>query len=104
VYASADTCTSVADKLNANLERILSWLASSHLTLNIKKQTLSVLFFIQKLPPAQLLNIKMNGELIEQVPEVKYLRINIDYKLNFKSHIKKIYKIIGGQFELLYAD
>jgi len=36
----------------------------------------------------------MNGELIEQVPEVKYLRINIDYKLNFKSHIKKIYKII----------
>jgi len=45
VYASADTCTTVADKLNANLERISSWLASSHLTLNIKKQTLSVSLF-----------------------------------------------------------
>lgn len=36
VYASADTCISVADKLNTNLERISSWLASSCLTLNTK--------------------------------------------------------------------
>ena len=34
VYASDNTCTSVADKLNVNLEKILSLLASSCLTLN----------------------------------------------------------------------
>lgn len=93
VYASADTFISVADKLNTNLERISSWLASSCLTLNTKI-TNSVCFSIQKLPLTQLLNIKINGELIEQVSEVKYLGINIDYQLNFKSHIKKICKTI----------
>jgi len=45
VYASDDTCTTVADKLNANLERISSWLASSHLTLNIKKNKLYLFLY-----------------------------------------------------------
>ncbi len=40
------------------------------------------------------MNVQINGELIEQVSEVKYLGIIIDYQLNFKSHIKTICKII----------
>ncbi len=93
VYASGNTSTSVADKLNANLDKISSWLSSSCLTLNTQKKTLFA-FPLKKLPLTQLLNVQINGELIEQVSEVKYLGINIDYQLNFKSHIKIICKTI----------
>lgn len=47
VYASGKTCTLVAEKLNNNLDKIASWLASSCLTLNTKK-TNSVCFSIKK--------------------------------------------------------
>lgn len=68
VYASADTCISVADKLNTNLERISSWLASSCLTLNTKK-TNSVCFSIQKTTSNTTFEQKLMGNLLN-----KYLK------------------------------
>ncbi len=70
VYASGNTSTSVADKLNANLDKISSWLYSSCLTFNKKNQF--------------AFPLKNSGNL----------GIIIDYQLNFKRHIKPICKTI----------
>lgn len=43
VYVSGKACTLVAEKLNANLDKIAAWLASPCLTLNTKN-TNSLLF------------------------------------------------------------
>ncbi|XDV36142.1 hypothetical protein PO909_005986 [Leuciscus waleckii] len=57
--------------------------------LNLRKAK-SMCFSIKRTRIINDLNIKMNGELIDQVEQEKYLGVILDSQLNFKSHIKNI--------------
>ena len=46
-------------------------------------------------------NIKINGEKLQRVKEIKYLGIIIDENLNFKSNIDHVCKKIGSKVNLI---
>lgn len=62
VNVSGKTHDSVSDRLNINLDKVLTWLESSCLTLNIKK-TNSTWFSINKTSATKYLNVRIKGEL-----------------------------------------
>ncbi len=89
VYASGNTSTSVADKLNANLDKISSRLSSSCLTLNKNKKNSVCAYPLKKLPLSQLLNVQINGELIEQVSEVSgnNYRLSVEFFNSYQDNL-----------------
>lgn len=89
VYVSGKSPVVIGNTLTKSLEKVSNWLNKSCLTLNLRK-TKSMCFSIQRTRIINDLDVKMNGELIDQVEQEKYLGVILDSQLNFKSHIKNI--------------
>ena len=94
--------------INLELSKISQWLAANKLSLNVGKSKL-LIFTNQKIksakkPPDPRVthvltnnhdeddenNIRLNGEILEEVDHAKYLGVLIDNKLNWKFHIDSI--------------
>lgn len=89
VYASGKTCNVAADQVAVHLEKVSAWLDASCLTLNTKK-TISICFSTGRLPVSESLSVKIKGEPIEQVTDVKNLGLILGSQLKFNKHTKKI--------------
>ena len=84
--------------MNNELEKLLVWLKANKLCLNVKKT--HYMFFS---PPRKCVNsstkLIIEGEIINQVSETKFLGVIVDSKLSWTNHInyisKKISKGIG---------
>ena len=76
-------------KLQSNIDSISMWLCSNSLKLNVAK-TKVLLFNYAGITP--LIDISIEGELIENVNEFKFLGINLDSELSFESHYLNLYK------------
>ena len=93
-------------KLNDELTRLSVWFNVNKLTLNTKK-TKSVIFSSRnKVIDTTGLKLTINGNIIEQVPEIKFLGVFLDQHLSFKSHIDyvtvKMSRAIGMLNRLKY--
>ena len=83
--------------MNHELSKLVLWLKSNRLSLNIKKTK----FMVFSNKPIILANssIKICNESIEQVQFIKFLGVIIDCKLKFEHHVKyvkgKVSKAIG---------
>ena len=87
IFATGDNQHEVRNLLNEDLNNVSNWLKANKLSLNIKKS--KALNFINRNRPgnrdqADQLEIKINGDFIEEQESVKYLGILIDYKLTPK--------------------
>lgn len=80
-HVSGKTCDAVADKQTKNFEKVSAWC----LLFDTKHLEKKVCFSIKKLPTTESLNVRIKGELIEQVTEMKYSGIILD-QLNVKSY------------------
>lgn len=93
LYIAAETVDECVRRMNMDLAKLAEWLKSNKLKLNAEKtKVMSINCEIGA-------DIVIDGEIIEQVDEIKYLGVVIDRELNFKSHInyisKKIAKKVG---------
>ncbi len=77
--------------LRDDIDSITQWLNLNKLTLNTKKTKFMLFGTRNKLKHAGNLPIIINGDVIEQVHEFKYLGVILDEYLNFESHVKYIY-------------
>ncbi len=72
-------------QVNLELNKVSTWIQNNKLTLNVEK---TYFMLIHRRNQSTKLNLKLNGSLITQKDQVKYLGIVIDDKLNWKPHIK----------------
>ena len=75
------------------------WLISNRLSLNIKKSCYLTFSLIKS---NHHINIKINGQPIEERTKAKYLGVIIDNKLTWKDHIKHINCKLRKGTEILY--
>ena len=97
-------------KINIEIPKLVNWLQTNRLSLNIKK-THIMIFGKKKRGDPLHINIKIEGEKLDIVQSTKFLGLILDHELNWKLHIayltQKIAKsvgIISRARQLLNAD
>jgi hypothetical protein len=73
---------------NIQLSKIVEWLNANKLSLNVKKT--HFMMFSNKKVKTRSVDIKINGENIDEVDKTKFLGTIIDNKLNWKYHLSYI--------------
>ena len=86
-YASNTNITALELSLNQDLEKLSSWFASNHLTVNGKKTQAMILGDSDQEPVLQI-----GDSPIEINDSLNILGVHIDNKLSFKDHISAILK------------
>ena len=71
------------------------WIKSNKLKLNVSKSKCMAFKYNYRL------NLRVDGEVIEQVEEIKYLGVIIDSKLTFKLHIDYVIKKVSKKVYFL---
>ena len=96
--ASGKDLPSLISSVNEELQKVVTWLASNKLSLNIKK-THFMLFCSKGKKIAGPVSIKISNQEIARVDHTKFLGVIIDEKLNWSNHInsvkRKVAKGIG---------
>lgn len=78
-FSMGHECIETLEKqVNNELEEVSFWFQANKLALNVGK-TNFILIKVQ---------LKLNGAVLEQKEDIKYLGVTIDHKLNWKAHIK----------------
>ena len=80
---------SLEHKVDIELQKVYSWLASNKLTLNISKSKFMLTLNKTKTAPKPF-SVKINGEKLEQCDSYKYLGVFIDQNLTWKPHVDYI--------------
>jgi hypothetical protein len=79
---------------------IANWFAANKLVLNINKT--NIINFALKQPANPLLAVSFDNMVMNEVPEIIFLGIQIDNKLNLKSHVEYILpKLISAIFVIM---
>ena len=86
-FGKLTDAASLERELNEEISKVYCWLLSNKLTLNTAKSKFLIFFKHPKVIPR--LNLKIAGNTIEQVAEIKFLGINIDQNITWKSHVTK---------------
>ena len=82
---------SIANAINAELERISDWLAVNKLSLNVKKTKYMIFHYHQRvLKEEDIPCLIINGVVIERVPEFNFLGLSINEFMSWSSHATKI--------------
>ena len=92
------------NNVNIELDKVYSWLASSKLTLNISKSKYMIITKKRTIPD---ITICLNNNPLQCCDTYKYLGVNIDRNLNWKSHVEyitsKISKSCGALAKLRHS-
>jgi hypothetical protein len=88
ITVTSDSINDAVFKLNEDLETLYEWINYNNLALNISKTKYMII--ANKKSNLENFEIKIGGEKIEKVSEIKYLGVKIDDKLKFLSHLKYI--------------
>ena len=98
LFISGENITDLYTSMNAALDKILVWLRTNKLSINIEK-THYMLFTNKKSKNIPILPLYMNNIPLHKTTTTKFLGVVIDDKLTFKDHVdyirKKISKNIG---------
>lgn len=72
--------------INDTLKKTVNWLSANHLKINLSKTKLMI--FKNRVTKINYIDINCNGQDIEQIQNTKFLGLNIDCNLNWKSHLE----------------
>lgn len=93
MFVGGKNVNAIKQNIESDLNSLYEWLNMNKLKLNVGKTKCMVMNCEFNV------NLKINGEDIQQVREIKYLGVKLDSELNFKGHMdyitKKISKKIG---------
>ena len=97
-FMSGNDLTSLSENINTELSKLVTWLKSNRLSLNIDK-THFMVFKPRRMSSYPSVNININGNSITKVSSCKFLGVIIDESLNWQEHIlytkSKIAKTLG---------
>ena len=93
--------TIIEKTLNQDMANVKLWLDSNKLTLNVKKTKCMLIGNSQMLARTDSLDLKVDGDKIEQVKEFKYLGVWIDQTMKFSTHINKIASKISSAIGII---
>ena len=97
LYLQGSSLTDMFNIMNEEINIISQWLKVNKLVLNISKTNYMVMSSKKTKIPKNLCEIKIDGQLIEQVSETKFLGVMVDNRMSWKSHIDYINsKIMRG--------
>lgn len=85
---SASNIDELNDKINLTLQEFSIWFMNNNLIINSDKT--NVMLFQSTCGKNEVLNVKLNGQHIETVDEVKFLGVNIDSRLNWKKELVSV--------------
>ena len=89
LYYSCKSTNNLGNIINSELAKISEWLSANRLSLNVAKSKL--LYFTNKNRNClKNIEIKINGELLEEVDSAKYLGVYMDNKLSWNVHSNNI--------------
>ena len=77
----------IVPRINADLLNVANWCKKNKLSLNIKKTKYTVYGTRQQIAILPQLNFSIDGQAILQTPHYRYLGLELDSHLNFKSHL-----------------
>ena len=100
LMCSSNDASVLQSQLNDNLSKIASWFNENHLTLNNKKNKLTVFGTRHILDKFDNVNAMYNGDFIEKVESFKYLGVTFDPLLSWSEHVNHISSKISQQFYL----
>lgn len=100
VLIPCSNITELEDKLNSTLERIVTWLKSHNLELNLKKTKIIQFKPYQK--SALPIAYHYKNTEIQSVPSATLLGIDLDTHLNWKPHIQQLLKKMSSFIYALY--
>lgn len=93
LYASAATVNNLSKRLKKELMSVTKWIKDNQLILNIPK-TKTIIIGCKSFGDPEL-KLEIDGEIIEQVKEVKLLGVIIDNRLSWGKHIENIVTKMG---------
>jgi Reverse transcriptase (RNA-dependent DNA polymerase) len=100
IAVSADNIEEAVNKINYDLELISDWLKANKLKLNVNK-TKSMIITLKKNIKINEYPVKIDNEVIEYVPEIKYLGVIIDNKLKFDLNMEYITKKVSKKYGMM---
>ena len=77
----------IVPRINADLLNVANWCKKNKLSLNIKKTKYTVYGTRQQIAILPQLNFSIDGQAILQTPHYRYLGLELDSHMNFKSHL-----------------
>ena len=93
LVATGSNLQEIENNVNMELPKLLEWLRSNRLSLNIKKKHVMVFGNkSNKIIKENQPKIVIDGETLEIVNETKFLGVYLDSALNWKKHINYIFK------------
>ena len=101
IKVEAETTNDLELLLNQAIEKASNWMKANKLTINAAKSNIMIINSSTK-NKTQYLDVRHEGQLIEQTQNVKYLGLWIDDKLKFNVHIKNIERKIACAVGILY--
>lgn len=92
LYYASSCMSEMKEVLTRDLQCVSSWIEQNRLKLNVKKTQWMCLARKNRKTEALNLDVKMNGEVLQQCKKVKYLGVTIDNHLCWKDHIEEVRK------------
>ena len=83
----------MSELLNNELKKVVEWLHSNKLSLNVKKTNYMIFTMKKKFNLTE--KIYINNTVVERVNVTKFLGVNIDSKLSWMFHIQFITRPTG---------
>ena len=88
-------CKALERSLNQDLKNVENWLNANRLSLNVKKTKLLIFHSKRKKIEQNSVSIKLSGNLLTPVENVKYLGMSIDNNLSWDAHVYNLSKKLG---------
>ena len=91
----------VEENINSDIGRVTTWCKANKLSLNAKKtkfMQLGIKAHIRRMPR---ITLKLNNEPLAKAFTYRYLGINVDTNLNFKSHTKGVIRSVNHKVYMM---
>ena len=102
VYFSHKNVSHLETILNEEVNKIAKWMSENHLTLNLKTEF--ILFGTAKRlskESSSSINIKINGEHVNQTMQYKYLNVLLHHHLTLHEQVRTVYHKTSTRLKLL---
>ena len=105
IYYLSRNLSDIESLINTELKSVANWMKANRLSISTSK-TNFILFHSPKNKPRKTLNVKIDGNAINEVQSVKYLGVEFDSNLTWKPHISqlslKLSKTVGVLSKIRY--
>ena len=92
----------MCETLNNELEKVSKWLIANKLSVNIKKTNYLILKTKQRKVAYKREAIRINNEILELKPSIKFLGVLIDENFDWKEHVNAVANKISKSIGIIY--